>query len=89
MGERVALEYQLSAKERARLLADSQAVINLDVKYSIAGDTTWNSALPSDHDAQQTQADCIAQALEHYAAGLASPYQPRACARFDGVAHIT
>lgn len=72
MRERVALEYQLSAKERARLLADSQAVIDLGREMLYRWDTTWNSALPSDHDAQQTQADCIAQALEHYTAGLAS-----------------
>lgn len=72
MRERVALEYQLSAKERARLLADSQAVIDLGREMLYRWDTTWNSASPSDHDVQQTHAERIAQALEHYAAGLAS-----------------
>lgn len=72
MRERVALEYQLSAKERARLLADSQAVIDLGREMLYRWDTTRNSASPSDHDVQQTHAERIAQALEHYAAGLAS-----------------
>ncbi|EGM6511871.1 multidrug transporter subunit MdtO, partial [Salmonella enterica] len=72
MRERVALEYQLSAKERACLLADSLAVIDLGREMLYRWDTTWNSATPSDHDLRQTHAERIAQALEHYAAGLAS-----------------
>ncbi|ECG8591738.1 multidrug efflux transporter permease subunit MdtO [Salmonella enterica subsp. salamae] len=60
MCERIALEYQLTAEERARLIADSQAVIKQgrDILYR------WDT-MPSD-----TQAEHMAQALEQYAAGL-------------------
>ena len=72
MCQRVALERQLDSEERALLIERSQTVIRQGRDILHAWDATWNSAQALDNALQPDRAAQFADALEKYAAGLAT-----------------
>lgn len=72
MCQRVALERQLDSEERALLIERSQTVIRQGRDLLHAWDATWNSAQALDNALQPDRAGQFADALEKYAAGLAT-----------------
>ena len=72
MCQRVALERQLDSEERALLIERSQTVIRQGRDILHAWDATWNSAQALDNALQPDRAGQFADALEKYAAGLAT-----------------
>ncbi|EON9437069.1 hypothetical protein CPO16_RS07495 [Escherichia coli] len=72
MCQRVALERQLDSEERALLIERSQTVIHQGRDLLHAWDATWNSAQALDNALQPDKAGQFADALEKYAAGLAT-----------------
>ncbi len=72
MCQRVVLERQLDSEERALLIERSQTVIRQGRDILHAWDATWNSAQALDNALQPDRAGQFADALEKYAAGLAT-----------------
>lgn len=72
MCQRVALERQLDSEERALLIERSQTVIRQGRDLLHARDATRNSAQALDNALQPDRAGQFADALEKYAAGLAT-----------------
>lgn len=72
MCQRVVLERQLDSEERALLIERSQTVIRQGRDILHAWDATWNSAQALDNALQPDRAGQFADALEKYAAGVAT-----------------